>query len=79
MIKDSQSPNCRGSAQQNPSVLGLTDSYDIGFRRYAPYIISNETGLPLRFKVFRGPINADEMKHFSAIDESNVPPGYFNF
>jgi hypothetical protein len=75
MIEDSKNPNYRVGAQQNPSVLGLTGSHDIGSRRYAPYIISNETGLPLRFKVFRGPINADEVKHFSAIDENNVPPG----
>lgn len=76
MIEDSKNPNCGGGVWSNPSVLGLTDSNDIGFRRYAPYIISNETGLPLRFKVFKGPPNADEVKHFSAIDESNVPPGY---
>ncbi|KAJ1693233.1 hypothetical protein LUZ63_009931 [Rhynchospora breviuscula] len=76
MLEDSRSPSSRGGTQHSPSALGLIDSNDISFRRYAPYIISNETGLPLRFKVFRGPVSADEVKNFSAIDESNVPPGY---
>ncbi|XP_073012455.1 intermembrane lipid transfer protein VPS13 isoform X2 [Typha latifolia] len=75
MIKDSWNPSGDG-LREDQSNLGFRNVDDIQTRRYAPYILSNETSLPFRFRVFRGPVNSDDMGSFSVIDENTVPAGY---
>ncbi|XP_042498014.1 uncharacterized protein LOC122076662 [Macadamia integrifolia] len=43
-------------------------------RRYAPYILQNETSLPLSFQLYSGPANADDSDVLALNDGSSVPP-----
>ncbi|KAL6659540.1 hypothetical protein ACP70R_003580 [Stipagrostis hirtigluma subsp. patula] len=75
MITDSLDP-CNGSGlREDPGILRLSDD-DVRTRRYAPYILSNDTSLPFRFKVYRGAVNSDDIDSFSVVDENSVPAGH---
>ncbi|TVU00729.1 hypothetical protein EJB05_53839 [Eragrostis curvula] len=74
MITDSLDPNIGGGLREDPGILRLSHD-DVRTRRYAPYILSNDTSLPFRFKVYRGAVNSDDTDSFSVIDENSVPAG----
>ncbi|XP_026401188.1 uncharacterized protein LOC113297020 isoform X1 [Papaver somniferum] len=44
-------------------------------RRYAPYILQNETSLPLLFHVYRGHVNSDDLNMVPMKEGSIVQPG----
>ncbi|TKW09291.1 hypothetical protein SEVIR_6G085000v4 [Setaria viridis] len=75
MITDSLDPSNGGGLREDPGILRLSHD-DVRTRRYAPYILSNDTSLPFRFKVYRGAVNSDDIDNFSVIDENFVPAGY---
>lgn len=75
MITDSLDPSNGGGLREDPGILRLSHD-DVRTRRYAPYILSNDTSLPFRFKVYRGAVNSDDIDSFSVIDENYVPAGY---
>jgi hypothetical protein len=74
MITDSLNPSSGGGLREDPGILRL--SRDVHTRRYAPYILSNDTSLPFSFKVYRGAVNSDDIDSFSVVDENSVPAGY---
>lgn len=74
MITDSLDPKNDGGLREDPAILRLSRD-DVRTRRYAPYILSNDTSLPFRFKVYRGTVNSDDTDSFSVIDENSVPAG----
>ncbi|OEL27452.1 putative vacuolar protein sorting-associated protein 13A [Dichanthelium oligosanthes] len=74
MITDSLDPSNGGGLREDPGILRLSHD-DVRTRRYAPYILSNDTSLPVRFKVYRGAVNSDDIDSFSVIDENSVPAG----
>lgn len=45
-------------------------------RRYAPYILHNDTSLPLTFRVFRGLANAQDIQSLANRDLTVVQPGF---
>ncbi|PKA51468.1 hypothetical protein AXF42_Ash002833 [Apostasia shenzhenica] len=49
---------------------------DIHIRRYAPYILQNDTSLPLNFHVSRGPISTQDMLKLVDGDGQIVQPGF---
>ncbi|CAO2190040.1 unnamed protein product [Urochloa humidicola] len=75
MITDSLDPSNGGGLREDPGILRLSHD-DVRTRRYAPYILSNDTSLPFRFKVYHGAVNSDDIDSFSVIDENSVPAGY---
>ncbi|KAJ1266962.1 hypothetical protein BS78_07G020000 [Paspalum vaginatum] len=75
MITDSLDPSNGGDLREDPGILRLSHD-DVRTRRYAPYILSNDTSLPFRFKVYRGAVNSDDIDSFSVIDENSVPAGH---
>ena len=75
MITDSLSPSSGGGLREDPGILRLSRD-DVHTRRYAPYILSNDTSLPFSFKVYRGAVNSDDIDSFSVVDENSVPAGY---
>lgn len=75
MITDSLNPSSGGGLREDPGILRLSRD-DVHTRRYAPYILSNDTSLPFRFKVYRGAVNSDDIDSFSVVDEKSVPAGY---
>jgi len=75
MITDSLDPSNGSGLREDPGILTLSHD-DVRTRRYAPYILSNDTSLPFRFKVYRGAVNSDDVDSFSVIDENSVPAGY---
>ncbi|KAF8712705.1 hypothetical protein HU200_028469 [Digitaria exilis] len=74
MITDSLDPSNGDDLREDPGILRLSPD-DVRTRRYAPYILSNDTSLPFRFKVYRGAVNSDDIDSFSVIDENSVPAG----
>ncbi|KAJ4962382.1 hypothetical protein NE237_022321 [Protea cynaroides] len=44
-------------------------------RRYAPYLLQNETSLPLSYHLYSGPANVDDSDILAVKDGSFVPPG----
>ncbi|ONK64446.1 uncharacterized protein A4U43_C07F26050 [Asparagus officinalis] len=57
-------------------ILGFHSTEDVHTRRYAPYILQNDTSLPLTFHVSRGSISTDDT-HGSLRNHQNiVEPGY---
>jgi len=75
MITDSLDQSNGGGLREDPGILRLSHD-DVRTRRYAPYILANDTSLPFRFKVYRGAVNSDDIDSFSVIDENYVPAGY---
>ncbi|CAM0910801.1 unnamed protein product [Alopecurus aequalis] len=75
MITDSLNPSSGGGLREDPGILRLSRD-DVHTRRYAPYILSNDTSLPFSFKVYRGAVNSDDIDSFSVVDENSVPAGY---
>uniref|UniRef100_A0ACD5WZJ8 Uncharacterized protein n=1 Tax=Avena sativa TaxID=4498 RepID=A0ACD5WZJ8_AVESA len=75
MITDSLNPSSGGGLREDPGILRLSRD-DVHTRRYAQYILSNDTSLPFHFKVYRGPVNSDDIDSFSVVDENSVPAGY---
>ncbi|PNT66537.1 hypothetical protein BRADI_3g13757v3 [Brachypodium distachyon] len=75
MITDSLNPSNGSGLQEDPGILRLSRD-DMHTRRYAPYILSNDTSLPFKFKVYRGAVNSDDIDSFSVVDENYVPAGY---
>lgn len=76
MIKDALSQNGVDSIQESRGVFGFQTTDDIRTRRYAPYILRNDTSLPLTFHVSRGIVSADDADSFPAQDENIVQPGF---
>ncbi|XP_040382901.1 uncharacterized protein LOC102719317 isoform X2 [Oryza brachyantha] len=74
MITNSLNPVSEGSLQEDPGFLRLSRD-DVHTRRYAPYILSNDTSLPFKFRVYRGAVNSDDVDSFSVVDENSVPAG----
>ena len=74
MITDSLDQSNGGGLREDPGILRLSHD-DVRTRRYAPYILSNDTSLPFRFKVHRGAVNSDDIDSFSVVDENYVPAG----
>ncbi|KAM3191147.1 hypothetical protein ACQJBY_068843 [Aegilops geniculata] len=75
MITDSLNPSSGGDLREDPGIVRLSRD-DVHTRRYAPYILSNDTSLPFSFKVYRGAVNSDDIDSFSVVDENSVPAGY---
>ncbi|KAL6856895.1 hypothetical protein ACP4OV_018277 [Aristida adscensionis] len=75
MITDSLDPSNDGGLRYDPGILRLSHD-DMRTRRYAPYILSNDTSLPFRFKAYRGAVNSDDSDGFSVVDENSVPAGH---
>ncbi|KAM0845626.1 hypothetical protein ACQ4PT_056233 [Festuca glaucescens] len=75
MITDSLNPSSSGGLREDPGILRLSRD-DVHTRRYAPYILSNDTSLAFSFKVYRGAVNSDDIDSFSVVDENSVPAGY---
>lgn len=75
IMTDSLNPIDGGALHEDQHSMGLGNSDDIQTRRYAPYILCNDTSLPLTFHVFHGPVNTDDIDSFSVIDENTVAPG----
>uniref|UniRef100_A0A453S1U3 Vacuolar protein sorting-associated protein 13 VPS13 adaptor binding domain-containing protein n=1 Tax=Aegilops tauschii subsp. strangulata TaxID=200361 RepID=A0A453S1U3_AEGTS len=75
MITDSLNPSSGGDLREDPGIVRLSRD-DVHTRRYAPYILSNDTSLPFSFKVYRGAVNSDDIDSFSIVDENSVPAGY---
>jgi len=74
MITDSLDQSNGGGLREDPGILRLSHD-DVRTRRYAPYILANDTSLPFRFKVYRGAVNSDDIDSFSVVDENYVPAG----
>jgi hypothetical protein len=74
MVTDSLDPNNGSGLREDPTILRFSHD-DVRTRRYAPYILSNDTSLPFRFKVYHGAVNSDDTDSFSVIDENSVPAG----
>uniref|UniRef100_A0A0E0LQM8 C2 domain-containing protein n=1 Tax=Oryza punctata TaxID=4537 RepID=A0A0E0LQM8_ORYPU len=75
MITNSLNPVSEGGLREDLGILRLSRD-DVHTRRYAPYILANDTSLPFKFRVYRGAVNSDDIDSFSVIDENSVPAGY---
>ncbi|WOK94697.1 hypothetical protein Cni_G03402 [Canna indica] len=62
--------------QETSGILGLQTTEDMHTRRYAPYILHNETSLPLTYHVHHGAINMDDIHSFNMNNENFVQPGF---
>ncbi|KAI0504558.1 hypothetical protein KFK09_015510 [Dendrobium nobile] len=56
--------------------IGNPPNDKIHIRRYAPYILCNDTSLPLTFHVSRGLVNAQDIQSLANRDLSVVQPGF---
>uniref|UniRef100_A0A0E0AQ59 Uncharacterized protein n=1 Tax=Oryza glumipatula TaxID=40148 RepID=A0A0E0AQ59_9ORYZ len=75
MITNSLNPVSEGGLREDIGILRLSRD-DVHTRRYAPYILANDTSLPFKFRVYRGAVNSDDIDSFSVVDENYVPAGY---
>jgi hypothetical protein len=75
MITNSLNPVSEGGLREDIGILRLSRD-DVHTRRYAPYILANDTSLPFKFRVYRGAVNSDDIDSFSVVDENSVPAGY---
>ncbi|CAL9110355.1 unnamed protein product [Musa acuminata var. zebrina] len=62
--------------QETHGILGLQTTEDIRKRRYAPYILHNDTSLPLAYHVYHGPVDMDNIDSFPTDDGNIVQPGF---
>lgn len=62
--------------QETRGILGLQTTEDIRKRRYAPYILHNDTSLPLAYHVYHGPVDMDNIHSFPTDDGNIVQPGF---
>ncbi|XP_008812811.3 uncharacterized protein LOC103723626 isoform X2 [Phoenix dactylifera] len=76
MIKNALNQNEPDEFQGNQEINGFKNTDEIHTRRYAPYILCNDTSLPLTFELFRGPVNAGNAGGFSNKDRNTVQPGF---
>lgn len=62
---------------QDPhGILGLQTTEEIHSRRYAPYILYNDTSLPLTYHVHCGSADMDDMYNYHMNNENVVQPGF---
>ncbi|KAK1306903.1 hypothetical protein QJS10_CPA10g00690 [Acorus calamus] len=73
MIRDACHHGRANNIPDCEELLGRHTTSDISMKRYAPYILQNDTSLPLIFCVFRGPANIDNISTVKI--ESMVQPG----
>lgn len=76
MVKDALHQNGADKFQRNQEISGLQNTDEIHTRRYAPYILCNDTSLPLTFHVFRRPVNTENVNSFSMKERNTVQPGF---
>lgn len=76
MIKDALNQNGADEFQGNQEFSGFQNTDEIHTRRYAPYILCNDTSLPLIFHVFRGPVNTGNFDTFPNKDRNTIQPGF---
>ncbi|XP_019702812.1 uncharacterized protein [Elaeis guineensis] len=76
MIKDALNQNGADEFPGNQEISGFQNTDEIHTRRYAPYILCNDTSLPLTFHVFRGPVNTGNVDSFPNKDRNTVQPGF---
>uniref|UniRef100_A0A1D1Z4D3 Putative vacuolar protein sorting-associated protein 13A n=1 Tax=Anthurium amnicola TaxID=1678845 RepID=A0A1D1Z4D3_9ARAE len=57
-------------------LAGFKNIDNMGTRKHAPYIICNDTSLPLLFSVSYGPANAESTDVFSMKQGNTVQPGF---
>jgi len=76
MIDDALKPCEAGGLQESQGSLGFHSTDDVHTRRYAPYILQNDTSLPLRFHVSRGSISTNDICGFLKNHGNTVQPGH---
>lgn len=76
MIKDALNQNRADEFQGNQEISGFQSTDEINARRYAPYILCNDTSLPLTLHVFRCPVNTGKVDSFANKYTNSVQPGF---
>lgn len=64
MIDDALKQCQANGLQESHGISGFLSTEDIHTRRYAHYILQNDTSLPFRFHVSRGSLSSDDICGF---------------
>ncbi|XP_077218039.1 vacuolar protein sorting-associated protein, putative (DUF1162) isoform X2 [Tasmannia lanceolata] len=75
MIKDYQGQSGTHDLMENRGILESQAADNVYTRRYAPYILQNETNVPLSFWVSSRPTTADDIDFLAMRKGSIVQPG----
>ncbi|KAI3918818.1 hypothetical protein MKX01_042138 [Papaver californicum] len=76
MIKDAWSQVKIDGLPESRGFCGGSETTENAYtRRYAPYILQNETSLPLLFHVYRGHVNSDDLNMVPMKEGNTVQPG----
>ncbi|MCL7024846.1 hypothetical protein MKW94_022445 [Papaver nudicaule] len=76
MIKDAWSEVKIDGLPESHRLCGGSETTANAYtRRYAPYILQNETSLPLLFRVYRGHVNSDALNMVHMKEDNIMQPG----
>lgn len=75
IILDALSDKEPDELSESADTNGFQNIDDMHTRRYAPYILRNDTSLPLSFHVSCGPSNREDVDSFSIRNGKHLQPG----